>query len=607
MLRSHSQILYSYLPGAVFRHEDRVYGRVVSVDGDRLTGLNEAVIYDEIAQYLAHWPDDQRHDLPLPRDLRIGEYRIIRPDQVKWELFPLVFECVRRSCARVRSFRTLDDLAKAPTCAHCEAPLQQLRFYNAHNCGQIKPIYVPTCSTHGYDDLFFDNTGSFLTATWRCHGPSCNGGVVQRTNMSPCNCNAWPGSDGVVRMRAHTLDDSRAYQAHYIDLVNIDSSVFQTYQRHPSRPQIAVAHFLNLVSGLKDGMHEADTGSDGVRMTAKEWETKEKQYRNMGLEDDEILILRKRKGPAETGVAALAGLSAAVMENVAIQRPFYERAAVFDDAEVPRITLAQQRDRAQRTGDTVQAEAIDSALRLATNMGISELAVTWEFPIAKVAFGFTRERHKPGEAAIRGFRHPRQNDGKYPVYAVGSSTEALLVVLSARDVLGFLHHCEQLETAPTDEDIARRQLLEIFAEEETRPVAARTIRVLVHTLSHLLLRGLDDGQVGFAEASLAEWLVPETLTFAVYANTLKDFTLGSLWTLLNNRALSWLRSVVDCSVRCENDPICYQQSPRSCERCAYLTFGCRLFNDALDRSVLYDYLLWRGVLASHRSSNQTHA
>jgi hypothetical protein len=43
--------------------------------------------------------------------------------------------------------------------------------------------------------------------------------------------------------------------------------------------------------------------------------------------------------------------------------------------------------------------------------------------------------------------------------------------------------------------------------------------------SHLVARGLDDGQVGFAEANLAEWLGPETLTFAVYANSLEDFKL----------------------------------------------------------------------------------
>ncbi len=598
MLRSHSQILYSYLPGAVFRHEERVYGKVVSVDGDRLTGLNEAVIYEEIASYLERWPDDQRHDLPLPKDLRVNEYRIIRPDLVRWELFPLVFECSRRSCARVRSFRTFDDLAQSSACMRCGGPLQQLRFYNAHNCGQIRAIYVPKCTSHGYDELSFDNTGSFLTATWRCHGPGCNGGVAHRTNMSPCNCRSFPGRDNVVRMRAHTLDDSRAYQAHSIDLVNIDSSVFQTYQRHPARAQIAVAHFLGLIDGIKDGMRDVDTGSDGERMSAEQWTAKEAQYREMGLDDDEIAALKKMKGPADSGVAAIAGIPPTVLEAVAKNRPFYERAAVYDTAEVPRFSLSDQLQRARGRGDTVQAEAIDAACALAAGMGISELAVTWEFPIAKVAFGYTREKHTPGEAAIRGYRHAKQHDGKYPVFAVSSSTEALLLTLSAKDVLAFLHHRGEVATAPGDEDAARRQLLEIFATEQTQPAPAQTIRLLIHTLSHLLLRGLDDGQIGFAEASLAEWLVPETLTFAVYANTLKDFTLGSLWTLLNNRALSWLRAVVDRCMRCENDPICYQHSPRSCERCSYLTFGCRMFNEDLDRETLYDYLLLRGVLGS---------
>lgn len=598
MQRSSSQILYSYLPGAVFRHEDRVYGRVIGVDGDRVTALNTAVVFEEIAAYLEHWPEDHRHDLPLPRDVRIKEYTIMRPQQVRWELFPMVFECARRTCSRVRSFRNFDELAKSPTCRSCRGPLQQLRFYSAHNCGQVKQVFVPKCTSHGYDDIFFDNTGSFLTATWRCRGASCNGGVVQRTNMSPCSCKQWPGPDKVVRMRAHTLDDTRAYQSHAIDLINIGSSMFQTYQRHPDRAQIAIAHYLGLVDGLQEGVRDADTGPSGDRMTPEQWEVKVLQYREMGVDEDDIATLRRTKGPADAGLAALGTFPAHVLETVAQHRPFYERAAVFDRREVPRTTLAEQIERARVRGDALQQESLQSAADVAVSIGIGELAVTWEFPIAKVAFGYTRERHHPGEAAIRGFRHKRQHGGKYPVYAVNASTEALLITLSAKAVLGFLHQRGELDIAPTDEQAARRQLLEIFSAEASTPAPAETIRVLVHTLSHLLLRGLDDGQVGFAEASLAEWLVPETLTFAVYANTLKDFTLGSLWTLLNNRALSWLNGVVDRTMRCENDPLCYQQSPRSCERCCYLTFGCRLFNDGLDRSTLYDFLRWRGVLAS---------
>src|SRR5450432_2845134 len=104
MLRSRSQIMYSYLPGAVFRHEDRVYGRVHSVVGQRLTGLNEQVVFEEVALHLERWSDDDRFDLPLPRDARTREFAIYTPEDVRWELWPLVFECTRRGCERVRSF-----------------------------------------------------------------------------------------------------------------------------------------------------------------------------------------------------------------------------------------------------------------------------------------------------------------------------------------------------------------------------------------------------------------------------------------------------------------------------------------------------------------------
>lgn len=597
MLRSHSQVLYGFLPGAVFRHEERVYGQVLTVDGPRLTGLNEPVVYEEIARYVEQWPDQHRHDLPLPRDMRVREYCIIKPGTVRWKLWPMVFECSRRACGRVRSVNSADDLAKHPRCKACGGTLQQLRFYSAHNCGATKAIFVPKCSTHGYDDIFFDNTGSFLTATWRCRGAGCNGGVVQRTNMSPCSCKDFPDPSGASRMRAHTLDDSRAYQPHFIDLVNIDSSEFKTFQGHSERGPISIAHFLGLIDGIKQGMRDADTGSDGKRMSHAEWQEKDSEYRQIGLSESDIETLRRSKGPVETGLAALGNVSPLVLETVATQRAFYERAAVFDRHEVPRITLEEQLQRARERADTLQAESLAAALDLGGRMGISELAVTWDFPIAKVAFGYTRERHQPGEAAIRGFRNKNYHDGKYPLYAVNASTEALLVTLSPSEVLGFLFDRGEIDERPSDDDAARRQLLEVFAEEAGNPAPAATIRTLVHTFSHLLLRGMDDGQIGFAESSLAEWMVPETLTFGIYANTLKAFTLGSLWTLLNNRALSWLNSIVGRTVRCENDPLCYQSDPRSCERCAYLTFGCRLFNEGLDRKLLYDFLLPRGVLS----------
>ena len=104
-----------------------------------------------------------------------------------------------------------------------------------------------------------------------------------------------------------------------------------------------------------------------------------------------------------------------------------------------------------------------------------------------------------------------------------------------------------------------------------------------------MLRALDDGQIGFSESSLAEWVVPETLTFALYANNFKSVTMGSLWTLINNRTLQWLERSADAAQRCDNDPLCHQRNEQACERCLYITFGCQDFNHDLDRKTLRSF------------------
>ncbi|SDU87339.1 hypothetical protein SAMN04488544_1276 [Microlunatus sagamiharensis] len=597
MQRSRSQVLFSFLPQAVFRHEDRLFGQVSTVDGTRVSALNESVVYEEISAYLQMWDDDARLDLPLPTVDRRREYTILSPETVRWEVYPLVFECTRRSCGRVRSFREARDIVRSPRCSHCGGGLRQLRFYNAHNCGRTQPLFVAKCSTHGWDHITFDDTGSFTTATWRCRGQGCNNAVVRQTNQSPCTCERYPGADGVVRMRAHTLDDSRAYTPHYIDLVNIDSSVFQDYQKHPSRAQIALAHHLGLISSIREGITQANASSGGTRSSPAEWAAKEAMYREMGLGDSEIAVLRASSGPADSGLAAV-DVSQAVLDTVAGRRQVYERAAVYDPNEVQRFTLADQRASAAARNDPAVVQVLDKAETLAKTMGLAEVAVSWEFPIAKVVFGYTRESPVPGDSNLRGFRHQAHHEGKHPVYAVETETEAVLVTLDALAVCDFLVSRGELASLPATEEDAKRKLLEVFAIADADPVPAATVTALVHTLSHLMLLGLDDGQVGFSESSLAEWLVPETLTFAVYANSLKEFTLGALWTLLSSRAAAWLSGVVTRSVRCENDPLCYQENPRACERCTFITFGCPEFNADLDRRVLSSFFQHRGVLAA---------
>ena len=251
--------------------------------------------------------------------------------------------------------------------------------------------------------------------------------------MSPCSCGSFPGRDNVVRMRAHTLDDSRAYQAHSIDLVNIDSSVFQTYQKHPARAQIAVAHFLGHIEGIKDGMRDVDTGSDGERMSAEKWAAKEAQYRDMGLDDDEIAMLKKTKGPADSGVAAITG------SPPPCSRRWEETGR--STSGLPYTTLRRYRGSPfptsfrEHVSEATQSRQRPSPRVYGARHGYGDQTSSpspGSSRSQKSSFGYTREQHVPGDAAIRGFRHPRQHEGKYPVFAVSSSTEALLVTLSAK-------------------------------------------------------------------------------------------------------------------------------------------------------------------------------
>jgi hypothetical protein len=593
MERSRTQVLLTYLPGAVFVHESGLIAKTVSIRGEPTTSVNRQVLLGEIDQYLAHWPDDGIQGIARPSRLAPSDFQIITPELIRWELWPLKFECARESCGRIVSFRALEDIPRAPRCTYCRAPLRQLRYYSAHECGRIQDMYIPKCSQgHGYEHVYFEDTGTFRTAVFRCR--ACNNGIIRRTLQSPCRC-VDPGGEHPM-MRAYTVRDTRTYYTHRISLINLQSVTFNELQSHPARGAIAVASYLGLLGqagSIRDGLAEANRATTLTTQTVEEWTAKERQLREMGWSERDIAEVKRAIGPREAGLTALAAVDRRIID-LGNSRPIVERAALFDTSELHRITLGAAHESMRARGEVGAVAAIEEALHRTADLGIEEIAVTWSFPIAMAAFGYTRGVSGLGEGVFQGFARAGAYDGKFPIFAVATDTEALLVTLSALSVVRWL--CDESHgSAPVPENIgdARKMILEIFANREVSPEPAAALETLVHTISHVMLRALDDGQVGFAEASLAEWVVPETLTFALYANNLKSYTLGALWTLLNNRTLQWLNKSATGMLRCENDPLCHQRSPRACERCLYLTFGCPSFNDHLDRRLLASF--WRNA------------
>lgn len=600
MQRSRSQTLYRHLPGAVYLHDDELVVKTYRVDGPRLgPTLNKAALLQEIEGALRQWPEEMRVGIQLPSRVQETEFLVIEPTRVDWDVWPLVFQCTNRSCNRVRRFfrsqEVIDALGGSDqlTCPHCHARVRQLRYYSAHACGRIEQMYVPTCrSCNSSEDVYLEDTGSFETAAWRCR--RCGNAYIQGTRMSPCRCGQFiPEGGRQAFMRQFTVRDSRTFFPQTVTLLNLKSRTFDLFQTHHARGEVAVASYLRDESQIATALDEVESATGtATRMTQEEW-TEALGTRYLNLDPEEIELIRRRRGPVTEGVAAVGAISPE-LKALAESRPVLERATLFDSQQISRFTLDDAHAEALQLGSSLQATTLDYAKRKGEALGIDELAVTVEFPIAIAAYGYSRTAKRPGLSNIRGFAETGQYEGKTPIFAVTTNTEAVLVSLSAVRVLTWLSERGSLpQPVPQTDRDARRAVLELFSEEGAYPDATAEARTLVHTLSHVLLRALGAGQSGFGESSLAEWLVPETLTFGIYVSSFQSYTLGALWTLLHNRTLEWLERAQDAIWRCDNDPLCHQREPRACERCLFLTFGCPAFNNDLSRSLAMDF--WRAA------------
>ncbi len=114
---------------------------------------------------------------------------------------------------------------------------------------------------------------------------------------------------------------------------------------------------------------------------------------------------------------------------------------------------------------------------------------------------------------------------------------------------------------------------------------ARMVFGLVHTLSHAALRhaGL---LCGLDPTSLAEYVLPRTLSLAVYSNQSFGATIGALTALFEQSMDDWLGRMA-ATRRCIYDPVCAADGG-ACHACAHASeTSCRFFNMNLGRQFLF--------------------
>lgn len=595
MQRSRTQTLFKYLPGAVFNHADGVVARVHEVDGRNFRAeVNEAVLLEQIELEAGRWASERRH-MSLPSELPAGEIRFLEPTNVRWDLFPLLFACRNPSCRRVRKWFKERDIAQdthgRARCDTCGGGLEQLRYVEAHNCGRIEPMFSPKCRTcDSRDHVYLRDTGSFISAAWHCR--RCGDQFVQKTRQSPCRCKDFIRSGRKQPfMRGFVTRDHRLHRTLTVTVINLNHREYQDLQRHPGKGDITVAHYLGDVTDVADALREADRASDGAaQMTPEEFEAKLTKWQ-MALEQDLLDqaalddLIRQNK-PRDRGVSVISSQVPDSVRALGTGRGLTERAVLFDPAILPdRRTLDAAVDEARREGRTLDADARQSALDRAGDLGIADLSVTLSFPITLAAYGYTRIGTDPQHASLRGFEYRNRPT----IYGTATTTEALIVTLSAQKIMSWLNATGAVtDPAPTDERAARIALLTLHADQHP---AAEQASLLVHSFSHALLRGMGSGLAGLDESGLSEWLVPEAATFAIYAASYQTFTLGALWTVMHHQAHELLDATADRARTCANDPLCHRRDPQACERCLYVTFGCSKWNAELSRRVLRSFWL----------------
>lgn len=293
----------------------------------------------------------------------------------------------------------------------------------------------------------------------------------------------------------------------------------------------------------------------------------------------------------------------------------------------------------------LRADRVDKQLKA---LGLTEAAFIEDFPITNVVFGYTRINREPNDSRLIAFTESQvdsSGDGT-PLFADTVETEAIQFGLDPTRVMHWLLSNSRLNdelTASLREDIVEstlpadraiptledwdaatvdRWLATTDAEPaDTEPLGNweeadvrawlvsnvgeiptfETIPLneddgpgtityflyhLIHSYSHLILKHATQLS-GMSRTSLAEFLLPRSLSFVIYSNQRTDFNIGGLYTLVEASLRDLLDELKRHGNDCVYDPVCSRDGS-ACHSCMYLSeVSCTHFNRNLGRDFVY--------------------
>jgi hypothetical protein len=614
MARGLGQVLFNYLPDATLDYDrGSCICKVAEVRVTTIEGIDPRHILNEIRSYVSRWEDRIRG---FPDTRRAELFLFGTPDEVIFNVYPLVFEC--RICRAAVSFpneRQFLSRTANRSCRWCGGRLIQIYHVLVHECGNLKSLWVPTCPRHGTNPsrVFLDFRSSQKARDFRWVCKDC--GSELRPINRPCDwCSPSRESDErnseepagtSPMMRAIPHRANAAYYAHHITLVNVDTQDVAELLVHPDRERLLVDAYLRdsyatqeLLEGIRTERDPDLARADQLRQRAAE--LPEGPGRTRLLEAAETLEAlahdRMVEGPREQETHTI-GQEAF--------KELFEYVKLRGTCRLSGIREARETAERVRPGRGVIFDQVEMAYRDAK---ISEVKLVSDFPILTAVFGYTRVGFDPestlGDSEVRttfnAFPTLRMSREAFldrvPVFVNRAETEGLFVRLDPLQIVEWLGRRlpGSVAEVPKTEMEARLWLLQNvgtvdrFVTVTGMATITRAVFGLIHTLSHLFIRSAAL-LGGVDRTGLGEYLFPRIGGFVVF-NSNTVFNLGGLTTLFEENLLELIETTTSHPLarECVYDPVCSEHWNGSCHACTHLgEMACSFFNRGMSRSFVF--------------------
>jgi hypothetical protein len=287
-----------------------------------------------------------------------------------------------------------------------------------------------------------------------------------------------------------------------------------------------------------------------------------------------------------------------LLEDLILENSIPESVTLSPDNDL--VTYATLRDlertlSAKDLGDNNSKSrpsvSIRSAIPKLRIAGIEDVMLIQDFPLTTAAIGFSRHRSGP-PAWLNSFPATKSTGTKVPVYTNCTTSEAWMIKLSALQIIKWLQVNSLVseeflkDAAIGSEEEAIIWLVHIMASEtksDDERILDEWVYSLLHSYSHLTLQLLGVSS-GLDASSLGEMLLPEALSFIIYAG---EGDVGGLSATFNQGLGLIADDLADFVRVCKFDPSCQTDDSGVCVGCLYTARGCVNFNNDLSRSYLY--------------------